>query len=374
MKICLISPINPRDTPYTEETKAGPALGLLRLKHWIESRTEHEVDVIHSDVENPYKVDYNRYDYAGISSYHPTIEHDLAFGMFIKDEFGTTLIYGGINPSFLPEKYLEVGDVVIRWEGEKGLERVLNEEIREGIIDSPELTVSEWRRATLHIPYEQAPWKKIWDFNRTRYGVSEAVRLVTISVCRRSCVFCSSRNFIKSVKYLTAEQLKQLCDRIARFLPREGIIILQGDDELYGKARDRFFELYEHGYRFRRPVSIQTDVNRIDDETARVLKELGVFEVSLGIESFSDNILEEFNKNATVEDNERVLQILLDHGIRPYANIILKGLGIQSNEGDIEYTRQRIEYWREKGVKFGINDGIIPLPGSAYWECYRKSS
>lgn len=373
MRLCIISPVNPRNTPYTRDTKATAFLGGLRLKYWVEKHTSHKVDVVHSDVEDPYEVDYSKYDYVGVGSYHPTMRYDLQLGRFIKDRFDVKLIYGGINPTFLYEKYMEVGDIVVQGEGERGLVYVLDERIEAGVVNEGELTVEEWREATLNLPYELAPWKKIWDFNRERYGVSEAVRLVTVSVCRRQCVFCSSRNFIKQVKYLTAEQLKRLCNRVSKLLPEKGIIILQGDDELYGKARNRFFDLYEQGYRFPRPVSLQTEVNRIDDETAKVLKEMGVFEVSLGIESFSDNILQEFNKNASAEDNERVLQLLLDHGIRPYANIILKGLGIQSDEGDVEYTKQRIEYWRRQGVKFGINDSVIPLPGSAYWKCYRKS-
>jgi len=361
--------VNPRNTPYTRDTKAGPALGLLRLKYWIESRTEHEVDVIHSDVENPY-INYSKYDYVGIGSYYPTMKYDLKLGAWIKKTFDVTLIYGGINPTFLPSEYLTTGDIVVRYEGEKALERILEERITEGVVDGPYLSESEWREATFNLPYESAPWKKIWEFNRRRYGVGPAVRLVTISGCRRGCVFCSSTNFIKKIRFLSSDELAALCDRVARFLPPNGIIILQGDDELYGRARRRFFDLYERGYRFPRPVSIQTEVKRIDEETAHVLKELGVFEVCLGVESFSENILREYEKKATVEDNERALDILLRYGFRIYANIILNGLGIYSTKEDVEYTLKRIEYWKRKGkgkIVFGINKEVIPLPGSKYW-------
>jgi len=276
-------------------------------------------------------------------------------------------MFGGQNPTFWPEPYLKVGDIVVKWEGEKGLVHVLENDIREGIIDSPELTIEEWREATMGINYEAAPWEKIWEFNRKNYGLGPAVRLITQIGCKRGCVFCSTSNFIRIPKYLTTQQLRQLCDRVAKFMPDDAILILQGDDELYGRARRRFFELYEQGYRFPRPVSLQTEVRRIDEETVKVLKGLGVFEVCLGIESFSDNILREFNKKATVEENERCLELLLKYGIRPYANIILHGLGIYSTQADVEYTKQRIEYWKKRGVRFGVNERIIPLPGTKVW-------
>lgn len=273
------------------------------------------------------------------------------------------IIFGGINPSFLPETYLRVGDIVIQGEGEHLLLKVLDENITEGILGWGELKKEEWKHLTFRLPYHLAPWEKIWEFNRVNFGVSEAIRFVTVSGCRRGCVFCSSTNFVRKIRWLDAYQLRILCDWAGEILPKSGIIILQGDDELYGKARKRFFELYEEGYRFPRPVSLQTEAKRINEDVALVLKELGVFEVCLGIESFSDNILKEYNKKAKAEDNERALRILLEAGIEPYANMILRG--IESSEEDINFTKRKIEYWKKRGVKFGVNEEILVLSGTA---------
>jgi len=363
--LCLVAPINPRNNEYLRDARASANLTGLRLKLFIEQNSEYKVDVIHSDVQNPYEVDYSKYEYVGITSYHPTMEYDLRFAKAVSEIFNVTVVFGGPNPSFLPEVYSEYG-IVVQGEGEKLLLKILNEHIYEGVYGWGDLSLELWRELTVNTPIEQAPWEEIWQFNRVNYGVREAIRIISQIGCKRKCVFCSVPNFTKTIKYLTTEQLKFVCDKASSLLPKTGVIMLQGDDELYGKAKRRFFELYEQGYRFKHPVILQTEANRIDDEIAYVLKELNVEMVGLGVESFSQNILDEFEKKVTVEDNERALEVLLEHGITPYANMILRGL--ESSDEDVEYTLERIEYWKKRGVRFGINKYTIPLPGSKLWQ------
>lgn len=84
MRICLISPINPRNTPYLRDTKASAHLAGLRLKYFIESSSNHRVDVIHSDVEDVYSIRYSQYDYVGVTSYEPTREFDFNFARWLR--------------------------------------------------------------------------------------------------------------------------------------------------------------------------------------------------------------------------------------------------------------------------------------------------
>ena len=76
MKICLVSPINPRNNEYLRDARSTAYLGGLRLKFWVEKHTKHKVDVVHSDIEDVYAIDYSKYDYVGITSYYPTMVYD----------------------------------------------------------------------------------------------------------------------------------------------------------------------------------------------------------------------------------------------------------------------------------------------------------
>lgn len=179
-------------------------------------------------------------------------------------------------------------------------------------------------------------------------------------------MFCCSHNFIDRVKMLTTEELRETIERVSRILPEGGVIILQGDDELFGRARRRFMELWEMGWRSPRDLIIQTHVELLKKEgVIEKLKEVGVVEVDLGVESFSDNILREYRKSAREKDIVEVFERCLEVGMRVYANMILRGP--LSRDEDVEYTKERIEYWRSRGIKFGVNEEVLMLPGSDLW-------
>ena len=194
MKIVLVSPVNPRDTDYLRDSRPNAFLAGLKLKYWIEKNTRHEVSLVHSDVEDPYAIDYNNYDFVGITSYYPTKLNDMALGSWIKKHYPhIRLIYGGINPTMEPEAYMEDGDAdyVVKGEGERPLTYILNAITRQmipDIVGGGKTTRKEWEDAIYRMPYEVVPWQKIWEFNRDM-GMRDAVRLVTQAGCKRGVYF-----------------------------------------------------------------------------------------------------------------------------------------------------------------------------------------
>jgi len=348
-KILLIAPTLNRTSWYTESTKYSPPLGLYRLKAWLEERVDYKVDVVDPNID---VIPDDTYDIIGISSVYTTMENDLKLGEKLKQKC-RFLFFGGANPTLNPKPYERLG-YVIKGEGEKPL----LEFIESGDIRSPvPLSESDWQNAVMHIPFQHIPWKRYWEKNKQEFGLSEAIRIFTEIGCYRNCSFCSERQLWGKIKCLTAEQMRMLIERVSKILPESGVIMLQGSDEvLPGKVKKRWFRLYEEGWKSPRPLIIQTNVESLDEEVIEALRFVGVQEVDLGLESFSQPILEEFNKNVTAEENEKILELLLKEGIRVYGNMILRGE--DTDERDVEHTLERIEYWRKRGVKFGVNEKV----------------
>ena len=120
-RVALISPVNRRNTEYTADSRAGPALGLWRLKHFVESRTSHEIDVFNSDLVDPRELDYSDYDYVGICSYYPTRLADRELGLFIRQfRCQTPLRRTRTQPSN-GDFYRDLADAIIRGEGERAV-------------------------------------------------------------------------------------------------------------------------------------------------------------------------------------------------------------------------------------------------------------
>jgi len=353
-RLILVSPTKPF-------YKASPWLGGWRLKAYVEANTNYEVKVYDTCVRNPLREHIHNVKAIGVGSLWPTRNNDVALGQALMLKYDVPLIFGGIGPHFAPEWYMERGaDVIVRGEGEIPLVKWLNGN-KECIIGPNWLSEAQWRVWTLRLSYEEIPWTEIWQYNRLWFGHTPAVRLVTVSVCKRKCIFCCSRNFIDRLKMLTTYELRSLIERVAKLCPE--VIILQGDDELYGRAKRRFIQLADEGWMSPVPLIIQTNVECLKDErTVDALKSIRVVEVDLGVESFSDNILKEYRKNIREDDIIQAFELLLEKHIGVYANIILSSNNASAE--DIKHTVQQIEYWKTRGIKFSINEHPIPYPGS----------
>ena len=143
-------------------------------------------------------------------------------------------------------------------------------------------------------------------------------------------------------------------------------ILFQGDSFLLGKKGKRRLDMLADGWRSPVPIMAQCDCRDIDYDVALKLKQIGVTKVSLGVESFSDEILQDFGKKGlTVDKIEEVLDILLSVGIEVFANIILTSPSCEVEH--VKETLKKIKEWMGRGVEFGINLYVKLFPGSEYY-------
>ncbi len=87
---------------------------------------------------------------------------------------------------------------------------------------------------------------------------------------------------------------------------------------------------------------IECRVNDVEDESINMLVKAGLREVFLGVESGSQNSLDRFRKNTTVEQNKKAINILRRYNIEPNYGFI-----IFDPDSTLEEVRENFEFLRE---------------------------
>ena len=150
------------------------------------------------------------------------------------------------------------------------------------------------------------------------------ITLVTSRGCYAACKYCSIRAFYDGLpgsnwRGRSAENvLKELEEVVGRFGLRK---VKFEDANIFGpgeKGRERVINLArgilekDLGLYFR----FECRTEKVEEEVFGLLKEAGLEEVFIGVESFIPRVLDSMNKGSSVEENIKALEVLSRLGIR----------------------------------------------------------
>jgi len=211
-------------------------------------------------------------------------------------------------------------------------------------IGEPELSVAEWLQtgapgrgmawadATGQVRMERRELNRDLDPLPDPVRTDAMMKMSEVNIegsrgCYGKCTFCYINPYYgenscwrpKSPERVMAE-IDQI---IARYGPRKFYFT---DPSFFGPGkigRDRVLKLAamlkERNIRF----GIEGRVNDIQPETIAALKDAGLSEMLIGLESGRDESLKRLNKMTTVAQNEEALSVLRDHGIEPSVGFIM---------------------------------------------------
>jgi hypothetical protein len=115
------------------------------------------------------------------------------------------------------------------------------------------------------------------------------------------------------------------------------------------------------------PAALQfISTNRIDAmnvERLTAMRRAGFRVLGFGIESFSAQVLREFNKAQIHPHIAPVLRTALDLGITPFLDLILTSP--RGGMADLAETLRAANYWLLQGCEVGMYPYVIPFSGSA---------
>jgi radical SAM superfamily enzyme YgiQ (UPF0313 family) len=319
------------------------------------------------------------YDAAGISAFSTQYSYVKWLTAELKKHHPGKIIMGGPLPTYNPVMVLEKteADICVISEGDitiKSLmENIANPEkvpgifFRQGgrIVSNPPQKYVEDLDSIPFPPYDIFPMD-IYFQHMTLFGrlTRKTINMVTSRGCPYRCNFCS-RTFggvrLRSVDNIITE--------ISQLKEQYGVDSVYFDDELLVVSKKRVHELCDKIQRLGILWGCQGRSNIVDLDLLQRMKSAGCVSVGYGVESGSQKILDNMNKHATVEENERAINNTLKAGLVPVVQMIYGYPGEDKNT-----IRETVNFFHRVHYSPPTPDGkanfnlIAPLPGSPLYE------
>ena len=375
MKICLLE--STREAFHTNL----PPLGLGYLASYLRSQ-KYPVHIVYE--EDPHKILQCKPDLIGISSITRNFTKAVTAALAIKHSIDIPIVIGGVHISALPEALPECIDVGVIGDGERSFAMIVDSLMQRGHLDGGVLSQIPgivYRDGELITRTAPRPVERILDNycfpDRDLFSGKGFVpyrthaHMITSRGCPYRCTFCYNKGDWGTYRYFTAPYIvSELHHILDRYAPR-GVNFM---DDLFTGHLERLEEtvrlLKARGLHRRARYGCNSRANLISERTVRLLKQMNVEEIFLGLESASDRILSYLNKTGcTKEINQRAVDLCNRHHIRVNASFII-GTPIETKE-DLDET---LAFIRENTNKFGevAFGSLIPLPGTIFWDLAEK--
>jgi anaerobic magnesium-protoporphyrin IX monomethyl ester cyclase len=259
------------------------------------------------------------------------------------------IVVGGVHPTFLPEETLEKVrcDAVVQGEGELAILEVI-EDLNRGSLKK------RYRGGLVPVEAIPKPSRRLVDLHRYKPGGELTTPIYTSRGCPYRCHFCSK---ITETQFRILP-LRHILEEIEETMDYGYRHIVFGDDNAALRPR-RLKELLQAiiplGISFR----LNQDARRIDSESLALAKKAGCTEISFGIESGSQKMLDLMNKQTTVEKNKKAILEARDHGLKVKAYFMVNFPG--ETEETVDET---LRFAEETRPDKWLLSSFAPLPGS----------
>lgn len=369
MKILLVNV--EKDIP-AELEKFVP-LGLAYLSSFAKQKIPSlEIKIITST--DPRAVFKENPDLVGFSS----VSQAFGYASVLIDETTRKKIptlVGGVHISILPESLPRTEAIAVVGEGEQTfveLLRLMEEKgcfYRKGLGLIKGIAYWDEHNRLVRTPYRSPiePIDAIPAPDRELLNIKEGgtVHLISSRGCPFKCAFCASTRLYKEVRFFSADYVvNEVRFLIARYKP----ILIKFYDDLFVASKFRLKEIVKKitdaGIHKKALFSINATASMIDEETAKLLRKMNVYTVGIGLESGNEEILRYLKDGkATVEQNERAINILVKNNINPTGSFIIGSPG--EDESKFKDTLRFI--CRSKLSKSYLYL-LTPYPGTPLWD------
>ncbi len=188
---------------------------------------------------------------------------------------------------------------------------------------------------------------------------TESTTLLTSRGCRYRCAFCTSGNE-SFVQDYSIERIERELDDIALLGIRQ--VRISDDNLIHNAARLGWLSGALRRREMRWRASIRTKPNDID--TYKLIHDCGCEEVSFGVESGDQGVLNLLHKGVRVEENTRAVRNAIAAGIPTVRPLMMMG-----TPGETPDTLERNKTWVEDAGRECVISlkMFIPYPGTAIY-------
>lgn len=323
MKLLLVNPPKDREASfatlddYTTKARSDqPPLGLMYLYSYLHQKVD--VSILDMNLHNMVVED--------IDSYLQTLQPDMVGITCVISKWVTVrelarqikrynkdiqIVLGGVNPSLYTFETLQCTDIdyVIRGFGQKPLE-ALCKNFKAGIIQHNIERCFTRLNYPTNIPgsfsFEDIDLYPLPDrqvlspteYTLPYFPVNPTTSVLSSFGCPFKCHFCQCQTF----KPIVIRQVDKVVNELVE-IQNLGIKSVMFQDELFVMSRARVERLCKAMTEAHIELcwSIRARANPIDVDCLKLMKDLGCFNIHMGIESGNARILKKMNKNTTVE-------------------------------------------------------------------------
>jgi radical SAM superfamily enzyme YgiQ (UPF0313 family) len=400
MKILVVSPCSEKH--MADKYFMSPAPGIVRLAGFLKGKGfdaewfDPNLQIVTgrgATLEDTLR--RTDWDIVGFSCLDETLPTDIQ-NMYLAHRLRpkALIVAGGIEAQFNYQTILDKtpARIVIIGEGEIPMLMLAQgkpwQDIPGIVIKNAAQPLSQelFNEVTLSIPWEELPYEAYWDHYVAKYGAKmtptneqeiHTVRVFSRNRCPIGCKFCSSTNQLtwgsgETVPVLSAteDNLIEIVKRVRKGHPRVKTVYLTDDDFVINKRSVvRFCQKVveeDFGDLTFMCFARATDLNR---EVLTWMKRANFRRLVIGVESFSQPVLDDMNKRCDAEEIHSALELCKEIGIKPHINIIL--VTPKATLRDIEISIDcTLYYLKQDYVYAGVISAIRPLKGTDYHEEY----
>jgi len=306
-----------------------PSLGLLYVSAYLKSKGI-KVRVIDLNIDKQPKLSGS--DIYGITATTPqysAAKDILNLIKMINPE--SYVMIGGPHASCYPfQSQYDGFDLTVVGDGEEATYNVIKNRRGKNIIIYPD----EIKNLD-ELPF---PDRDAIDIKKYHYEIDgvEATNMITSRGCPYSCAFCC--RFLKGVRFRSAKNVLAEVEELKNKYGYGGIMFY---DDIFILKKDRLKEICAGLKKLNMIWRCFIRANIITEDIIKMMAESGCVEVGMGVESGSQQILNNINKKTSVEQNTEAVRMCHKYGIRLKAFLIV-GLPGESKE-TIEKTKKWIE-------------------------------
>jgi radical SAM superfamily enzyme YgiQ (UPF0313 family) len=371
-------------------TNNSPSLGLLYLAAEVRQHG-YEPEIIESNIMNlsidgvVERVLQSAPAYVGITLFTVGVANSARIAKRIKASLpDTQIIIGGPHVSSMGRETMErypQFDYAVLGEGEKTLIDLLAAIENDTSMDEvPELIYRDGaflkqtcgRAINRDLDYLPMPaWDLLPRFpNAYKPAIYDYPRgpVATIAAsrgCPFHCKFCDTSTFGDRVRYYSPKKVVEMMQYLKQ---NYGIRHVMFVDDLFLASRKRASEFSQRliDLKLNMTWSCTSRVDTVHADVLALMKQAGCWEISFGLESGSQEMLEKMVKSAKIKDSKHALKLTAEAGIRS------KGLFMLGYPGEtaesIEETKQFV---RDIPMTIMNLTKFTPYPGSPiYHELY----
>lgn len=359
MKIVLIS----LPHPYLRQPDAQAPLGLLYLASILEkANREVEVKNYSTFMTEEALSDLPYADLYGITVTSMELFQANRFAKKIKALYPSSKVAvggpGTVSDEFVDRDYV---DSVCKGEGELTILEMVND-IENGGLKSIYNGKRVENLDTLPLPARHLLTGKqgghIFAYNKNYIG-DESVTILTSRGCPYHCAFCSAPSINSDVRYRTA---KSVASEMRSVIDRFGIRQFRVSDDNFTTNNRHVMDICRTVKKLDIAWRISIRAKPLTLDMLKALYDANCKEVSIGIESFDDNVLRYLNKGTTARDNAKALEMCEKTSIKARVLFMIR------TPGQTASTVPRNIAWLER-VPYNIIACMtfVPLPGSDIW-------